>query len=136
MSLNVPVTWVLCDRRNNTIESCVSVFSGIANMSVANKPMDTTADERGHLFGDIAARVHILALNAETIAAQELRVDEVLLYPMRQGDPLPETTWNDKGDAITLKTGNQTDLISLKPGKNGCTSVTVSRDGMEQLTLP
>ena len=71
LSLNVSVTWVLCDRRNNAIENFVSVFSGIAKFC-GQKPVDTTADERGHLFGDVAVRVCFLALSMKTIAVQGL----------------------------------------------------------------
>ena len=71
------------------------------------------------------------------IASRSVSPDfRILLYPMRQGDPVPETVWNDKGDTVTLKTGSQNDLISLKPGKDGRTVVAVSRTGGDQLSLP
>lgn len=71
------------------------------------------------------------------IASRSVAPDfRILLYPMRQGDAVPETVWNDKGDAVTLKTGGQNDQISLKPGKEGRTSVSISRNGGEQLSLP
>ena len=46
-------------------------------MSMASGSMDATVDERGYLFGDIAMRVGILALNMKTMAVQGLRVDKV-----------------------------------------------------------
>jgi len=71
------------------------------------------------------------------IASRSVTPDfRILLYPMRQGDPVPETVWNDNGDTVTLKTGGQKDLISLKPGKDGRTIVAVSRNGGDQLSLP
>ena len=71
------------------------------------------------------------------IASRSVAPDfRILLYPMRQGDPVPETVWNDKGDAVTLKAGGQNDMISLKSGKEDRTVVTVSRNGGDQLSLP
>jgi hypothetical protein len=60
----------------------------------------------------------------------------ILLYPMRQGDPLPETAWNEKGDELTLKAGSSTDLIGIKTSADGRARVGVARDGGEKLSLP
>jgi hypothetical protein len=54
---------------------------------------------------------------------------------MRQGDPLPETAWNEKGDVVTLKAGNVTDLIGLKNDKDGRSVVSMSRNGGAVLGL-
>jgi hypothetical protein len=71
------------------------------------------------------------------IASRSIAPDfRILLYPMRQGDPVPETFLNEKGELFTLKTGGQNDQISLQPGKDGRTVVAVSRNGGKQLTLP
>jgi hypothetical protein len=71
------------------------------------------------------------------IASRALAPDfRILLYPMRQGDALPESSWNDKGDAVTLKVGSSSDLIGLKSSSDGRARVSVSRDGGEALSLP
>ena len=68
------------------------------------------------------------------IASRAVAPDfKILLYPMRQGDPIPETTWNDKGDAVVLKAGTTLDTIMLKPTDSGRTDVTLSRDGGESV---
>jgi len=71
------------------------------------------------------------------IASRAVTPDfKMLLYPMRQGDALPETTWNEKGDEISLKSGKDTDLIALKPGMDGRTRVSVDRNGASPVMLP
>jgi hypothetical protein len=60
---------------------------------------------------------------------------KILLYPMRQGDPLPETVWDGGGDFLTLKIGDQTDRIGLKSGPEGRTELTLSRNDGAPLSL-
>lgn len=92
-----------------------------------------TPDAKGALAGSRSFGLDKRLVIASRAAAPDFRI---LLYPMRQGDPVPETVWNDMGDAVTLKAGSQNDLISLKPGKDGRTHVAISRNGGEQLNLP
>jgi len=92
-----------------------------------------TPDAKGALAGSRSFGLDKRLVIASRAVAPDFRI---LLYPMRQGDPVPETVWNDMGDAVTLKAGSQNDLISLKPGKDGRTHVAISRNGGEQLNLP
>ena len=70
------------------------------------------------------------------IASRAVAPDfKILFYPMRQGDPMPETVWNESGDAVTLKTGGVTDQIGLKTKDDGRTAVSLSRNGGEAISL-
>ena len=60
---------------------------------------------------------------------------KILLYPVRQGEPLPETIWNEAGDTVTLKSGGATDQIGFKPTDDGRTVVSLSRNGAKALML-
>jgi hypothetical protein len=53
----------------------------------------------------------------------------VLLYPFKQGDPLPQTTWNDARDELTLKIRDQLDTIRFKPNADGRSRVMLNRAG-------
>lgn len=90
-------------------------------------------DGKGGLSGSRSFGMDKRLVIASRSVAPDFRI---LLYPMRQGDAVPETAWNDKGDAVTLQAGGQKDLISMKPGKEGRTAVCLSRNGGEQLSLP
>ena len=60
---------------------------------------------------------------------------KILLYPMRQDDPLPETVWNESGESVTLKAGDTTDQIGFKTTESGRTIVSLSRNGGGTLRL-
>jgi len=70
------------------------------------------------------------------IASRAVAPDfKILLYPMREGDPLPKTSWDVKGDAVTLEAGKITDRIGMKHRKDGGTELTLSRNDGEKLSL-
>jgi hypothetical protein len=92
-----------------------------------------TPDGKGGLSGSRSFGMDKRLVIASRSVAPDFRI---LLYPMRQGDAVPETAWNEQGDAVTLKAGGQNDQISLKHGKEGRTTVSISRNGGEQLSLP
>ena len=66
----------------------------------------------------------------------------ILLYPLRQGDPMPVTEWDASREAVTLKVGGAegaggvTDRITLAASADGRTRVSVSRNGGPDLKLP
>jgi hypothetical protein len=60
---------------------------------------------------------------------------KVLLFPMRQGDPLPVTKWNDDKTQLTIEWNNQKDTFTFKRGADGRTRMTLSRDGQETLRI-
>jgi hypothetical protein len=51
----------------------------------------------------------------------------VLLYPYRQGAPLPETRWNAGHNAVTVAWAGQTDMVQFLPKADGSTRIAVSR---------
>ena len=57
---------------------------------------------------------------------------KVLLYPFRQGDPVPVTTWNNKHDTLTVTIGKQKDTITFKPSTMGKTGLVITRDNSGQ----
>jgi hypothetical protein len=91
-----------------------------------------TPDGKGGLSGSRSFGLDKRLVIASRAVAPDFRI---LLYPMRQGDPLPETAWNEKGDAVTLKAGNVTDLIGLNNDKDGRSVVSMSRNGGAVLGL-
>jgi hypothetical protein len=60
---------------------------------------------------------------------------KILLFPHRQGEPLPVTTWNAAHTELTVKVGGTTDTIQFSPGSLGKTNVTVMRAGKEIAAL-
>jgi len=91
-----------------------------------------TPDAKGALAGSRSFGLDKRLVIASRAVSTDFRI---LLYPLRYGDPIPETTWNDKGDNVTLKVGKDTDLIALKNGKDGRSVVSMSRNGGEVLGL-
>lgn len=89
-------------------------------------------DGKGGLSGSRSFGLDKRLVIASRSVAPDFRI---LLCPMRQGDPFPETVWNDKGDAVTLKSGGVTDVIGFNGRKDGRTSVSISRNGGESLSL-
>ena len=53
---------------------------------------------------------------------------KVLLYPYRQGDPLPETAWNHDHTRLTVRLDGVTDTILFTPADSGKTDVGITRD--------
>lgn len=53
----------------------------------------------------------------------------VLLYPHRQGDPLPSTRWNDDRSELTVRIGDVTDVYRFAAGEGGRTMFSVERNG-------
>lgn len=51
----------------------------------------------------------------------------VLLYPYRQGDPLPKTLWDAKRATVTVELPGQKDEITFSAGSLGKTNVVVRR---------
>lgn len=53
----------------------------------------------------------------------------VLLYPHRQGDPVPETKWNDDRSELTVRIGDDTDRYRFGKTDGGRTVFSVERNG-------
>jgi hypothetical protein len=54
---------------------------------------------------------------------------KVLLYPHTKGQPMPEISWNEKRDQVTVSFPDQVDTITFTPDSSGRTKVKVTRDG-------
>lgn len=70
------------------------------------------------------------------LAAESVAPDfKVLLYPHRQGDPLPTTTWNADRTAWKVGWPGQEDEILFAPSKSGRSRLLIRRDGRELVRL-
>lgn len=54
---------------------------------------------------------------------------KVLLYPYRQGAPLPTTFWDARRTAVRVNFGATKDVITFTPGSLGKTNIAITRDG-------
>jgi hypothetical protein len=68
---------------------------------------------------------HRLVIPSDSVAPDY----KVLLYPYKQGAPLPKTTWNDQHRVLTVVIGDQTDEIVFTPHPGGKTDLVVTRIG-------
>jgi hypothetical protein len=58
------------------------------------------------------------------VASRSVAPDfKILLYPHRQGDPLPETSWNDERTRLTVATPGGTQTLALSRDAAGRTMV-------------
>jgi hypothetical protein len=60
---------------------------------------------------------------------------KILLFPFREGDPLPVTTWNADQSKLTLQVGDQKDEIAFTKEKDGRSRILVNRPGLSPVTL-
>ncbi|MDX2082209.1 MAG: hypothetical protein SFU53_15600 [Terrimicrobiaceae bacterium] len=51
---------------------------------------------------------------------------QILLYPFRHGDPLPETSWNDEGSVLTIRAPSGVQRLSFTRADDGRTHLTPS----------
>ncbi|MDX6765201.1 MAG: hypothetical protein SFU85_00260 [Candidatus Methylacidiphilales bacterium] len=56
---------------------------------------------------------------------------KVLLYPHREGDPLPETAWNPERTKLTIQWPDQKDTLVFSPGEDGRSRIKIQRTGGE-----
>ena len=59
---------------------------------------------------------------------------KVLIYPHRQGDPLPETVWDGTNAVIVSLTG-QKDTVAFSRQPSGKTDLTITRDGKSVISV-
>jgi hypothetical protein len=61
---------------------------------------------------------------------------KVLLFPYRQGQPTPKTTWNPERTQVTVQVGDApADTLRFSPGADGRTRVTLSRPGQADVEM-
>jgi hypothetical protein len=61
---------------------------------------------------------------------------KILLLPMRAGDEMPKTTWNDDHTMLRIEVGGTTDTYRFEMGADGRNRITASRAGQAPVTLP
>ena len=71
------------------------------------------------------SKIRRLLIPADSVAPDF----KVLLYPFRQGEPVPATAWNAARTKVTLKNGAGTDEISFRPAASGKTDIEIKRGG-------
>jgi hypothetical protein len=59
----------------------------------------------------------------------------VLLFPHREGDPLPKTAWDEAGRTLAVEWPDQRDALALAPGDDGRTRLVLTRDGKKLAKL-
>jgi PA14 domain/Chitobiase/beta-hexosaminidase C-terminal domain/Concanavalin A-like lectin/glucanases superfamily/Heparinase II/III-like protein len=59
---------------------------------------------------------------------------KILLYPHREGEPLPDVLWNQEHDAVSIRTPGQEDLWTFAPAAGGRTAMALERDGKTLVT--
>jgi len=84
------------------------------------------AKPKGHYL----QRVRRLAVPAHAVEPNF----KVLIYPHRQGDPLPKTTW-DGTNAVTVSWPGQKDSLGFSRQSSGKTDLTISRDGKSVISV-
>jgi len=90
----------------------------------AKEPMILEDEPPVQPKGHYLQRVRRLAVPAHTVEP----VFKVLIYPYRQGDPLPSTAWNGS-NAVSVSWPDQKDTISFSKQVSGKTDLKVTRDG-------
>jgi hypothetical protein len=71
------------------------------------------------------------------IASRAVAPDfKILLYPHRQGEPLPVTTWSEDHTKLTVTTAGRQDEFTFTRGTDGRTRISLSRAGEAAVTLP
>lgn len=53
----------------------------------------------------------------------------VLIYPFREGDPQPVTTWSEDRSRLTIRVGEQEDQFDFQEGDGGRSLFTLARNG-------
>lgn len=60
---------------------------------------------------------------------------KMLLFPYRDGQPLPKTSWSDNHLTLTVAWPDQSDQITFSPGADGRTRLKIVRGGNELINL-
>jgi hypothetical protein len=60
---------------------------------------------------------------------------KILLFPHRNGEPLPVTTWNDARTVLTVETAGVKDEITFTFGADGRTRLKLTRSGQPSVEL-
>ena len=72
-----------------------------------------------------------LVIGSRSVAPQF----KILLWPLREGDPLPDTQWSDGPTKVTVTAAGQTNCIDLHITSSGRTQITVESPGQNPVTV-
>ncbi len=84
-----------------------------------------SAPTQGDAFLRDDKQAHVLDIPADAVSPDF----KVLLYPFRQGDPLPVTAWNANRTAVTVTLGGVKDTVAFSAQPSSKTDVKVTRAG-------
>jgi hypothetical protein len=98
---------------------------------VLNRTLDSAiADATPKIEEQPAAGAKYQPVRVLKIPADAVSPDfKVLIYPYRQGAPLPSTSWDTARTAVRVNFGSTRDVVKFTPGSLGKTNVAITRDG-------
>ena len=85
---------------------------------------DPSANHDPTLTDSVDKKKKILNLPSDSVSPAY----KVLLFPYRQGGPLPVTAWNGDHTRLTISFPGVTDTVRFTPAASGKTDVTITRD--------
>ena len=93
-------------------------FATVGAMSVPNPPQKEM-------------RINKLHITSQSVSPEF----KMLLYPFKEGQPLPVTTWSADHRAVVIAWPDQSDKVTFLPGKDGRTRIGISRNGSEVISV-
>ncbi len=77
-----------------------------------------------------------MQINKLHITSQTVSPDfKILLFPFREGQSLPATTWSTDHTTATVSWPDQTDKLTFTPGHDGRTRIKIVREGNELIQV-
>ena len=86
-------------------------------------------DAKGRPVTKLGLREKLNILTISTVAVEP--AFKVLLYPFRNGEPLPTTQWDAQHAGVSVDFPDQHDRLQFTPAASGKTDLSVSRDGKQ-----
>ena len=79
----------------------------------------------------IKEKVNLFTLTTDAVSPDF----KIMLYPFKEGEPLPKSQWNKKMSELTVDFGDQKDNLSFSASPSGKTNLRISRDGKEIISV-
>ena len=76
-------------------------------------------------IGQSNEQINVLTLSTQAISPNY----KIMMFPFRNGEALPSTTWNTQRNQVTVTFSDQTDLVTFTPAASGKTDVVITRNG-------
>ncbi len=75
-------------------------------------------------------------VNLFTLTTEAVSPDlKIMMYPFKEGEPLPKTQWNEKMNNLVIDFGDQKDNITFAEASSGKTNFKIERDGKEIIAV-